>query len=230
MAVDDSYTKALLHMNGADASPAFTDESGKTWTRAGNAQIDTAQYKFGGASGLFDGNGDAIYAPTSVDFYTGANNFTIDFWAKVNSAGDNILFCNRSAAGTACQFYVYVSSGNIAVLGSAGTGSWDVNFTTTGVNINDGSWHHVAYVRNGNLFSIYFDGVSRGLQTVSVTLENSPNNLQIGAWYSGSSWVSSFNGWVDEFRFSNGIARWTANFTPPTTAYSSDVMPPMWFM
>ena len=65
MAVDDSYTKALLHMDGADGSTTFIDESGKTWTRAGNAQIDTSQYKFGGASGLFDGSGDWVDTPGS---------------------------------------------------------------------------------------------------------------------------------------------------------------------
>lgn len=52
MAVDDGYTVVLLHMNGTDASTTFTDESGKTWTAGGNAQIDTAQSKFGQVQGL----------------------------------------------------------------------------------------------------------------------------------------------------------------------------------
>jgi hypothetical protein len=62
----DSYTKLLLHMNGADAPTVFTDSSlsGNTVTVAGNAQIDTAQSKFGGASGLFDGN-DALTLPNN---------------------------------------------------------------------------------------------------------------------------------------------------------------------
>jgi hypothetical protein len=32
-----------------------------------------------------------------------------------------------------------------------------------------------------------------------------------------------FNGWLDEFRISKGIARWTSNFTPPTAPYDSGV-------
>jgi hypothetical protein len=31
----------------------------------------------------------------------------------------------------------------------------------------------------------------------------------------------AFNGWLDEFRISKGIARWTGNFAPPTSAYSA---------
>ena len=58
--VDDTYTKSLLHFNGSDGSTTITDESGKTWTAYDNAQIDTAQSKFGGASMLLDGVGDYI--------------------------------------------------------------------------------------------------------------------------------------------------------------------------
>ena len=28
------------------------------------------------------------------------------------------------------------------------------------------------------------------------------------------------DGWLDEVRVSKGIARWTANFTPPTSEYT----------
>jgi len=46
MAVDDSFTKLLLHCDGTDGSTTFTDESGKTVTAVGNAQIDTAKKVF----------------------------------------------------------------------------------------------------------------------------------------------------------------------------------------
>ena len=59
-AANGSFTKLLLHCNGTDGSTTFTDEIGKTVTANGNAQIDTAQSKFGGASGLFDGT-EIIY-------------------------------------------------------------------------------------------------------------------------------------------------------------------------
>ena len=42
----------LLHCDGSDASTTFTDSSsnGHTVTASNDAQIDTAQSKFGGAS------------------------------------------------------------------------------------------------------------------------------------------------------------------------------------
>lgn len=88
MPVDDVYTVALLHMNGADASTTFTDESGKTWTANGNAQIDTAQSVFGGASGLFDGTGDFISSADSNDWQfdggSNSNEWTADFRIRFN--------------------------------------------------------------------------------------------------------------------------------------------------
>src|SRR3972149_9214360 len=64
----DSYTKLLLHMDGANGSTTFTDEMGQAVTANGNAQISTAQSKFGGASGLFDGTGDYLSVPASADW------------------------------------------------------------------------------------------------------------------------------------------------------------------
>jgi hypothetical protein len=31
--------------------------------------------------------------------------------------------------------------------------------------------------------------------------------------------VGYFAGWMDEIRMSKGVARWTANFTPPAAPY-----------
>jgi hypothetical protein len=52
----------LLHGNGTNGSTTITDNSPtpKTVTAVGNAQISTAQSKFGGASIAFDGTGDYL--------------------------------------------------------------------------------------------------------------------------------------------------------------------------
>lgn len=79
----NSFTKLLLHTDGTDGSTTFTDSSlsPKTISVFGNAQVDTAQSKFGGASALFDGTGDYLTG-SSADFAFGTNDFTIDFWMR----------------------------------------------------------------------------------------------------------------------------------------------------
>jgi hypothetical protein len=41
--------------------------------------------------------------------------------------------------------------------------------------------------------------------------------------YVGNIPTNTLFGHIDEFRISKGIARWTADFTPPLTAYGSEV-------
>jgi hypothetical protein len=106
--VDDSYTVSLLHMNGTDGSLAFTDESSKIWSPAGNVQIDTAQSKFDGASGFFDGNGDYIETADSEDFNIGAGDFTVDFWFRKNANGiDQAAFGQTDSVLTRTDTLVY---------------------------------------------------------------------------------------------------------------------------
>lgn len=75
-----TYTKDSAANWSMDGATQFYDESGKVWTASGNAQLDTAQYKWT-ASGLFDGDGDYISTPDHDDFAFGSGDFTIDLWA-----------------------------------------------------------------------------------------------------------------------------------------------------
>src|SRR5512139_871383 len=60
---------SLLHFNGNDGSTTFHDEAlNIDWIANGNAQIDTAQSVFGGASGLFDGTGDYLSSADHADW------------------------------------------------------------------------------------------------------------------------------------------------------------------
>lgn len=227
MAVDDIYTKSLLHMDGANASTTFTDESGKTWTASGNAKISTAQSKFGGAAGLFDGNADVITTPDSTDFDFGAGNFTIDFWAYFISGGQYELVTKRAGWTNFAPFDVALDNTGVNALSSANGSSWGVLLQWThGGLVTTGNWHHFAFVRNGNVWSLYFNGVSKASATVSQTVMTNTTTVSCGATSSGDR---SLNGYLDEVRISKGIARWTSDFTPPTQPYGSDLLRPIWF-
>ena len=84
------------------------------------------------------------------------------------------------------------------------------------------TWYHIALDRNGSNWYMFIDGVQlAAAYSASNTFNNATGQLNVGAGYSP---VGDFlNGWLDEFRISKGIARWTANFTPPTVAYGTTV-------
>ena len=225
MALDDSYTKILLHMDGADASTTFTDESGKTFTRYGNAQIDTAQSVFGGASGLFDGTGDYISTPAHADLQFGTGDFTIDLRIKFNgtwgSTPGTLLFSSETTGNISLS----IDSTNIA-LGRTNV-AVDASFAH-GMSLN--TWYHIAVARSGNSVRSFVNGTQVG-STYDATGKSYGIVTGTGV-IAGHSAAYYLNGWIDEHRVSKGIARWTANFTPPTRAYGTPAFTSeiMWFM
>jgi hypothetical protein len=92
--------------------------------------------------------------------------------------------------------------------------------------ISTGAWHHIALVRNGtgtNCIRIYIDGTSVGDLTLVAGAWNGavPDLAATAVIGADTENLYYTNGYIDEFRISKGIARWTANFTPPTSEYSS---------
>lgn len=226
---NDANTKVLLHFDGADASVVFTDfnagGAAHVWTVNGNAQVDTSQSKFGGASLQCDGTGDYITTPDAADLELGNNDWTIDTWFFVDPAladGTRAIMAGKHDAGitgATLSWYMERNTANrmrVAVGHSAGTTfNLDsiLNYTAT---VNTGM-HHMAVVRSGTTCTLYLDGVPQASTTLAAALNNNANNMSIGR--GGETAGSSWFGWIDEFRLTNGTARWTAAFTPPTEAY-----------
>jgi hypothetical protein len=222
--IDDVYTKALLHMDGANASTTFTDESGKTWTARGDAQLTTAQYKFSPSSGNFDGNGDWIDTPHNTDFVFGAGDFTIDFWVRTTAAGEagnSTLLAKVDNVSHFCGYEIVIFGGGYAArlyMSSAGT-SFDLANSAVIGTLTQNVWAHIAVCRLGTNVYTYLNGVWGSTSAVSTTaLYDNSYTLLVG----GGNFANSYHtGQIDEVRISKGIARWsgTGSFTPPTAPY-----------
>jgi hypothetical protein len=188
---------------------ALSDSSSpsKTVVKNGDVNRSSAQSKFGGYSAYFDGSGDYLSTPDSDDWKFGTGDFTIDFWINTgteskgkyiwHSGGLSIYVHNPSGAIIATY-----TGGNLLILG-----------TTNIVNV----WHHVAFIRNSGTFKLYIDGNLDGTETAERNLDSSVDPIYIGAYSGGGNYY--FNGYLEEFRVSKGVARWTGNFTPPTQPY-----------
>ena len=101
---------------------------------------------------------------------------------------------------------------------------------TTGTNIHlinntslDQQWFHMAVVREPLDGSIhfYFNGTESSYTSSNQVIDNdiedsSTSNLQLGRVHE-NTYVRYFDGNIDDLRIST-VARYTSNFTPPTTA------------
>jgi hypothetical protein len=213
------YCVALLHFDGADGSTTITDECGKTWTANNNAQIDTAQSVFGGASCLFDGSGDYVRTANQTDFDFGTGDFTIDFRIRFNSlpTGDNYPnqvapFCD-GPAGSASQNGFYIGNPNIY---------YNVNDSQRIVSGEHGmvinTWYHVGLCRNGNDWKIYIDGDLVASANNSINIPTYDNSVDVMGDDYGA--MNKFNGNLDEYRILKGFADTYNILNTPVAAYS----------
>jgi hypothetical protein len=183
----------------------------KTVTAIDNAQIDTAQYKFGSASGLFDGNGDALSIPDSDDFYFGTGDFTIRFfarWSVLPTSGQQKYFYQQyQDANNQMYLRVEESGGNLYLQVYVKSGGSEILFTSCDLGtINTGTWYHLQFVRSGNDFKTYKDASQIGsTTTASITMPNYNATFYIGQFFGGGD--NGFNGWIDEFEIAKGVAR-----------------------
>jgi hypothetical protein len=226
--VNDANTLLLIHANGTNASTFFEDDNGvrapKGISAIGNAQVDTAQSKFGGASALFDGTGDYLQIPNSSDFNFGSSAFTIEGWVRAaNFTGSPSIMGNAEIGtyngwnlqfGGNGQLYIeFVSSGGASM----------TLHPTSAFSAN--TWGHFAFVRSGNSLYIFKDGTLDNTVSVTWAFNNSPSPLIIGKGFGIAGGFSenstALAGHLDEVRISNS-ARYTTTFTPSTTPFVND--------
>ena len=89
-------------------------------------------------------------------------------------------------------------------------------------DVNRGAWHHVAFVKQGTNLRMYKDGTNvAGNNQTSAT--NLPSSLRVGEIFIGSDSGNFYEllGYMSNLRISNS-ARYTSNFTPSTTPFTSD--------
>jgi hypothetical protein len=198
-------------MNGTNGSTTFTDYSSlsNSVTVNGNTQISTAQYKWGGSSGLFDGTTDWLYAPVGTTNF-GTSNFTVEGWFRWTSLTNGGLFqvYPGTPANTTSGVAVGYDGTDFQIY--SGGANYARNYTPT-----TGTWYHVALVRNSGSLTLYVNGVAQGA-SLSDTTNFAGNGINIGLYY-GSGFT--FNGNMNDFRVTAGVARYTANFTPPTASF-----------
>ncbi len=223
----DSTRHMLLHLDGVDGSTAFTDEYGNTgWTAVGNAQLDTAQFKFGSSSLLLDGTGDAIkYASPNHPMNSDA--WTAEFFIRYNSlAVFSALITSRpDTASYGFTLQNSATTGQLRLYISTTGGSWDVasNVLGTKTNFVTGQWYHIRFVFTGTVYKVFVDGVLDISVTSSLRIYTTAG-LAVGGNIDGSE---SVNGWVDEIRLSPFARDGGEAFSAPTQAFSKDEL--HWF-
>jgi len=194
-----SYTNAGIYDN-AEMNDLET---------VGTAQINTSVAKFGAGSMYFDGS-SYLTGKSSTNFsFTG--DFTIECWVYLTTAsGTKTIFTNRSSYANLTGLAWATQSGSAAL--SIYTNSGFSAASSTAITTN--TWTHVALTRSGSTITQWLNGVSVANVTNSSSFTDAL--CYIGA---NNSAAEYWPGYIDDFRITNGIARYSNTFTVPTTVF-----------
>ena len=223
---DGTTVLATGTINGVDADGKFYvdgnltgletagERGGKIITKYGTPTTDTTVKKFGTSSLELNGTTDYLGVAGNNDFGFGTDDYTVEGWFYFNSvAATTNLFDFRAGAGSDVAPVVYIDAG-----GELRFYSYSAD-RITGTTLVADTWYHIAVSRSGNDTKLFLNGSLEGTWTVAATDYDVAKPLIIGA-----SWdaANKLDGYVDEFRVTKGLARYTGAFVEPASEFVSD--------
>ena len=223
---DDKDTVLLMHMDGGGGIdpvtnlPTLAGQGTYFWDASTNAI-------FYGADGIptnksiitFDGSGDYLSMPASSGWdITG--DYTWECWVNPNknpttsTAVHMQLMGQYLSATDRNQLFLSDNGGVYMWLADGGSSDW---YGNTGYQFDPGVWYHVAASRASGTLRVYIDGVELFNASSSLDTDFSAP-YEIGRKGDNSL---PFDGKMDQVRISD-TARYTSNFTAPTTPFTAD--------
>lgn len=216
---NDNYANQvdlLLHFEEANGSN-LTDSSSTDATvalDAGSLNSDNARFGSKSLSVPVNGTGCQVnkLQQNEHDIFP-TSDYTIEMYFKLNQGVNDSKLFRTTGNGLILKIQ---NSNNQISLGTAESASGN-NYnamagSTPAPYLETDRWYHVAVVRKDGIINTYLDGSLRSANS------EQNNNAINGTYYIGEN----INGFIDEVRITNGIARYTANFTPQSSAFGSE--------
>ena len=201
----------LLLLSGTNSG--IQDATGKNdIITYGSAKTQANTVKYGSGALYFDGSGGSMYAPTNPKFGFGTGNFTIEFWLYLNATTQQSIVSALSSGTTQVVPHIYYSSGSGIRYYVNGSDA------IVGGALSTGTWYHIAVCRSSGSTKMFINGTHTGSTYTDSNNYLSSTPIVLGDYDTPPSGSNTLNGYIDDLRVTNGIARYTTNFTPPTSA------------
>ena len=167
----------------------------------------------------FDGTGDYLTTP-SINFQNFAfntGNFTMEAWIYPTVfSGDKVIISSFATWATSVNFFFGTRAGTPNVLIFRAGDNIPISLIgNTALNTNE--WAHVAVSRSSGTTRIFVNGVAQtATHTGTVNISGTVRPVMIGSDDAGAP-AELFVGNISDLRVTKGVARYTTNFTPPTS-------------
>lgn len=151
---------------------------------------------------------------TPADFDFGSGDSTVDFWIYLTQGSSKNGIMTKNQANSALSIFIDANNKvNWSSIQTAGGTNWNI-ISSSSVPI--AQWTHLAFVRSGSTQKIYINGVAdANSATSSATVDSQNVALFLGRLFTDDAYLTAY---IDELKSAKGVARWTANFTPPSVS------------
>ena len=198
-------TSAYIYLP-MDNAGIFDKTGNNTLTLYGNTSTSTTQTKFADTAMYFDGSGDYI----TTDFPAlGTGDFTIEFWINPSTIDSNYKALFDTRTSNANNPLVWIRNTNVIYYYS---GAADRIIGTT--TLSTSTWYHVTVCRSSGTTKLFLNGTQEG-SDYSNTASYTADTLFIGQRFNASP-TYYYHGYIENLQVLKGVAKYTANFTPPT--------------
>jgi hypothetical protein len=210
-------TSLLLNMTNAGIYDAAVQNNLIT---GGTAQASsTITPKWGTTSMKFNGaTTDYLYAPVNSADTFGSGNWTVEGWFNFSSvSGNQEMFSKESLNAAQSGIRCVLTSARVQFQLSS-NGSTYATTVSCSTALTTGVWYYLAFVRNGTAITVYLNGTSDGTGSFTGALyeTNTFWALASRGLYSAGT---SYNGYIQDFRITKGVARTIT--ASPTAAFQT---------
>lgn len=205
-------TALLIRADGADGSTVITNEAGWPVTTVSGVTISTDLSKFGGSCLKFADKTAYVEMGSHPAYVIGAGDFTAEFFLNRSNNNTRVSLLNSTSSkfgisldcpggGGAANIFVYLNGSLVA--------------STSGgfVPYNGTEFTHVAVTRASGMIKVFIGGVERASGTSSY-------NVPQGSYRIGTDGYGGLVGYIDDVRLTIGAARYSGDFTPPTSSFA----------
>lgn len=217
-----SFVVQMAHFEDATSSSTYLNSAtgkGTTIANSANTATSASQFKWPPRSlSVINAANSGARAPTSTDYAFGTSDWTLEFWLypvslSVRRDSTRIYFDMRNSSLTAA-WVVTLASGN--------NSTGNLNFFANGANritstsvLTAAVWQHVALCRNSGTTRLFVSGSQVGSD---FTDSNTYVSVPLSVSFAGNS-AGSCDNFFQDLRITNGVGRYTTNFSVPTAPF-----------
>jgi hypothetical protein len=221
----DNHTTLLFNFTQAGIID-YTTRNNIYTSSTTNTRASNVQSKFGTGSLYFTGSYQWVFIGPGNNaahppLLPTIGDYTVECWVYCTASDTTLMCLNTTLSVYAAVRIALNANGSVSFLVSTATPNV-INVASSAGTFAFNTWQHIAVVRYGGTHSVYVNGTSvassttiaattavqAGVESVLGCIDNRNN----------SDFASFYGGYIDDFRTSR-YARYTANFTPPTTAF-----------